>query len=69
MFIRGRSLGVFLMSPAAQLVLAAPVLGQSRFELTVGGEVEKPLKLTAEDIAKLPRTSVRAKDHARSIER
>jgi len=31
--------------------------------LTVGGEVERPLKLTAENIAKLPRRSVRAKDH------
>lgn len=31
--------------------------------LTVGGEVERPLKLTAGDMAKLPRLTVRAKDH------
>ncbi|HEY7182539.1 MAG TPA: molybdopterin-dependent oxidoreductase [Blastocatellia bacterium] len=31
--------------------------------LSVGGEVENPIKLTAADLAKLPRRSVRAKDH------
>jgi hypothetical protein len=31
--------------------------------LSVGGEVEHPLKLTATDLAKLPRRTVRAKDH------
>lgn len=31
--------------------------------LTIGGEVERPLKLTAGDMAKLPRLTVRAKDH------
>ncbi len=39
-------------------------VGQSRIELTVGGEVEKPLKLSATEIAKLPRTTVRARDHS-----
>jgi DMSO/TMAO reductase YedYZ molybdopterin-dependent catalytic subunit len=31
--------------------------------LSVSGEVERPLKLTAADLGKLPRRSVRAKDH------
>jgi len=31
--------------------------------LHVGGEVERPLKLTADNLAKLPRRTVRAKDH------
>lgn len=31
--------------------------------LTVGGEVSKPLKLSAADLAKLPRQTVNAKDH------
>ncbi|HET6976061.1 MAG TPA: molybdopterin-dependent oxidoreductase [Pyrinomonadaceae bacterium] len=31
--------------------------------LTVGGEVSNPVKLTADDLAKLPRRSVQAKDH------
>ena len=31
--------------------------------LSVSGEVENPIKLTAADLAKLPRRSVRAKDH------
>jgi len=36
---------------------ATPVL------LTIGGEVANPVKLTASDLAKLPRRSVQAKDH------
>ncbi|HXD34889.1 MAG TPA: molybdopterin-dependent oxidoreductase [Pyrinomonadaceae bacterium] len=32
--------------------------------LTIQGEVAKPLKLTDDDLAKLPRRSIRAKDHA-----
>jgi DMSO/TMAO reductase YedYZ molybdopterin-dependent catalytic subunit len=31
--------------------------------LNVSGEVERPLKLTAADLVKLPRRSIRAKDH------
>jgi DMSO/TMAO reductase YedYZ molybdopterin-dependent catalytic subunit len=34
-----------------------------RAVLTVGGEVEHPLRLSAEDLASLPRQSVRARDH------
>ena len=33
------------------------------YSLSVGGEVEHPLKLTAADLAKLPRRTVRAKEH------
>jgi DMSO/TMAO reductase YedYZ molybdopterin-dependent catalytic subunit len=36
--------------------------GKSPVALTVGGEVAKPLRLTAEDLAKLPRQTVRARD-------
>lgn len=36
---------------------ASPVL------LTIGGEVANPVKLTVEELAKLPRRSVQAKDH------
>jgi len=35
----------------------------SAISLSVSGEVEKPLKLTAADLAKLPHRSVRAKGH------
>jgi len=31
--------------------------------LSIGGEVARPLKLTAADLAKLPQRTVRAKDH------
>lgn len=33
------------------------------YSLSVGGEVERPLKLTPADLAKLPRRAVSAKDH------
>ncbi len=33
------------------------------YSLSVGGEAERPLKLTAADLAKLPRRAVSAKDH------
>ncbi len=36
---------------------ASPVL------LSIGGEVATPVKLTADDLAKLPRRTVQAKDH------
>jgi DMSO/TMAO reductase YedYZ molybdopterin-dependent catalytic subunit len=44
--------------PAAAAPVAPPEV-----LLTVGGEVAKPLKLTAADLAKLPRRTVRAKGH------
>lgn len=31
--------------------------------LSIGGEVERPMKLSASDLAKLPHQTVRAKDH------
>jgi DMSO/TMAO reductase YedYZ molybdopterin-dependent catalytic subunit len=41
----------------------APQTAAPEVSLSVGGEVESPLKLTAPDLGKLPRRSVRAKDH------
>src|SRR5262245_46390633 len=49
--------------------LVSSVYGQTtqattpEISLSVSGEVERPLKLTAADLGKLPRRSVRAKDH------
>ncbi|MBO0863201.1 MAG: molybdopterin-dependent oxidoreductase [Chloracidobacterium sp.] len=40
-----------------------PQTSAPEITLSVSGEVERPLKLTAADLAKLPRRSVRAKDH------
>src|SRR5215470_4706596 len=40
-----------------------PQTSAPEVSLSVSGEVEKPIKLTAADLAKLPRRSVRAKDH------
>ena len=37
----------------------------AEFQLNVGGEVERPLKLSLADLAKLPRRTVQAKDHDR----
>jgi DMSO/TMAO reductase YedYZ molybdopterin-dependent catalytic subunit len=56
---------------AVALVLALSILGptsllraQSPAVVSVAGDVPTPLKLTADDLAKLPRQTVRAKDHA-----
>lgn len=38
---------------------------QSEVVLSIGGEVERPLKLTVADMAKLPRRVVRATDHGK----
>ena len=59
-----RARGFALILLLASLLTALPAGGQSRIELTVGGEVERPLKLTAAEIATLPRTTVRARDHS-----
>jgi len=40
-----------------------PQVTSPEMSLSVSGEVERPLKLTAADLGKLPRRSVRAKDH------
>jgi DMSO/TMAO reductase YedYZ molybdopterin-dependent catalytic subunit len=42
---------------------ADQVSGATDVVLTVGGEVERPLKLSLADLAKLPRLTVRGKDH------
>jgi DMSO/TMAO reductase YedYZ molybdopterin-dependent catalytic subunit len=39
------------------------VVAQTDVLLTIGGEVPTPLKLTKADLDKLPRRSIRAKDH------
>jgi DMSO/TMAO reductase YedYZ molybdopterin-dependent catalytic subunit len=44
-------------------VFAQQSAPESDFVLTVGGEVEKPLKLSVSDLSKFPRRSVQAKDH------
>lgn len=48
----------------ASLVMAVPAKGQSKIELTIGGGVETPIKLTTAEMSKLPRTTVRARDHS-----
>jgi DMSO/TMAO reductase YedYZ molybdopterin-dependent catalytic subunit len=40
-----------------------PQTAAPEISLSISGEVERPLKLTAADLGKLPRRSVRAKDH------
>jgi DMSO/TMAO reductase YedYZ molybdopterin-dependent catalytic subunit len=40
-----------------------PQASTPEISLSVSGEVERPLKLTAADLGKLPCRSVRAKDH------
>ena len=47
----------------ASMTVPAQSRDQSKIELAVGGAVEKPLKLSAAEITKLPRTTVRARDH------
>lgn len=51
---------------ALWLLACLPLLGADgpgRAVLEVGGEVERPLKLTAADLAAMPRQSVRARDY------
>ncbi|PWT90440.1 MAG: molybdopterin-binding protein, partial [Blastocatellia bacterium] len=53
----------------ALLLLFALILGQASAQktapvlLTITGQVDQPVKLTADDLAKLPHRSVNAKDH------
>lgn len=55
-------IGIFVaMVPA--IYGQTPQAAAPEISLGVGGEVERPLKLTAADLSKLPRRSVRAKDH------
>jgi DMSO/TMAO reductase YedYZ molybdopterin-dependent catalytic subunit len=58
--------GVTLSFIALYFVVAVGQTGQTPaagYSLSVGGEVEHQLKLTAADLAKLPRRTVSAKDH------
>lgn len=65
-YIRRAGIALFLLA-----LLSVPALGQAKPSpatastplLSVGGEVEHTLKLTAADLAKLPRQTVSAKDH------
>lgn len=52
-----------LLLVCAISVFAQQTAPASDFVLTVGGEVEKPLKLSLSDLLKFPRRSVQAKDH------
>jgi DMSO/TMAO reductase YedYZ molybdopterin-dependent catalytic subunit len=54
---------VSALAPVALLVLAslAPAAGPASLQVT--GEVAKPLELTAETLATMPRHTVRVKDH------
>lgn len=47
----------------ALIAFASGQTAQPAISLSVSGEVERALKLTAADLGKLPRRSVRAKDH------
>jgi DMSO/TMAO reductase YedYZ molybdopterin-dependent catalytic subunit len=55
-------LGVLLCSAVA-FGQTSPATAANTILLTVGGEVAQPLELTASDLAKLPRRSVKAKAH------
>jgi DMSO/TMAO reductase YedYZ molybdopterin-dependent catalytic subunit len=55
-------LGVFV-ALASCINAQTPQTAAPEVSLSVSGEVESPLKLTAADLGKLPRRSVRAKDH------
>lgn len=66
MMIYLRRIGVALCFIVLCTVITFGQAGQSPaadYSLSIGGEVEHPLKLTATDLAKLPRRTVRAKDH------
>lgn len=52
-----------LIAPAAFGQSVQPNAPAPDVLLQVGGEVERPLKLTAADLMKLPRRTVSAKDH------
>lgn len=53
----------FSFSPATNSQEKQAAGTNSTTALSVGGEVERPLKLSVADLAKLPRQTIRAKDH------
>jgi DMSO/TMAO reductase YedYZ molybdopterin-dependent catalytic subunit len=55
---------LFSYSPAIHSQDKQATGTNSTAALSVSGEVERPLKLSAADLAKLPRRTVRAKDHS-----
>jgi DMSO/TMAO reductase YedYZ molybdopterin-dependent catalytic subunit len=57
------ALCMIFFSPAIYSQDKQAIGTNSTVALSVGGEVEHPLKLSAADLAKLPRRTVRAKDH------
>lgn len=58
-----RSLFVIILTATFAFAQNSTPTPSSPVLLTIGGEVAKPGKLTASDLAKLPRRSVQAKDH------
>jgi len=58
-----RTLFVIVLTATFTLDQSATKSAPSSVVLTIGGEVANPIKLTAGDLAKLPRRSVQAKDH------
>lgn len=54
---------IVLLSPVTFGQAKSPPVQTADTLLSVGGEVERPLKLTATDLAKLPRRTVSARDH------
>lgn len=54
-----------LFCPIVTRGQAAPQKSSDETILSIGGEVERPRKLTSADIAKLPRRTVRATDHGK----
>ncbi len=53
---------LFVFQPSAVLAYRKPQAAATDVLLIIGGEVEKPQQLTAADLAKLPRRSVKATD-------
>lgn len=64
MIIRALRITMLLLTIAVPGVVAQNTASSNPVVLTIAGEVAKPLKLTAADLDKLPRRSIRARDHA-----
>lgn len=54
-----------LLCPTVTRGQAAPQKSSDETILNIGGEVERPLKLTMADLSRLPRRAVRATDHGK----
>jgi DMSO/TMAO reductase YedYZ molybdopterin-dependent catalytic subunit len=63
MIVRSVLTALFLVLFGATVAFGQTTSGAGPVLLTVSGEVTHPLKLTADDLAKLPRRSVQAKGH------